>query len=204
MFAKQFDFYTPEQYLALEEKAEYKSEYYQGEIVAMAGASINHNRITRNVATELTNAFANKPCEAFTSDLRLWIERRQFYTYPDVMVVCGDLEFFKDRTDTITNPQIIIEVLSESTESYDRSQKFHAYWTLDSLVEYVLIDQYRRRVEYFRRVSEREWLLRVFTKMDDVLKLESLSLEILIEAIYRNVVWEEQPQVTDRPDSPAH
>jgi Uma2 family endonuclease len=194
MLAKQLHFYTPEEYLALEEKAEYKSEYYQGEIVAMAGASINHNRITRNVVAALTNAFAAKPCEAFASDLRLWLEKRQYYTYPDVMVVCGDLEFVKGRTDTITNPKVIIEVLSESTENYDRSKKFHAYWTLDSLAEYVLIDQYRPRVEYFRQVSEKEWLLRVLTKVDDVLKLETIGVEIPLETIYHNVAWEEQAQ----------
>ena len=194
MLAKQPHLYTPEEYLALEEKAEYKSEYYRGEIVAMAGASINHNRIAKNVSFAIDGGLGGRPCESFIGDVRLWIEQRQFYTYPDVMVVCGSLEFVEGRTDTVTNPQIIIEVLSESTENYDRSKKFHAYWTLDSLTEYVLVDQYRQRVEYFCRASEKEWLLRVLTKEDDVLKLETIGVEIPLEIIYHNVAWEEQKQ----------
>jgi len=192
MLAQERQLYTRAEYLALEEKADYRSEYRQGEIVAMAGASVNHNRITINVSTALTNAFAEKSCEAFSSDLRVWVERRNLFTYPDVMAVCGDLTFYDDRTDTITNPQVIIEVLSESTAAYDRGEKFQAYWTLDSLAEYVLIDQYRVRVEYFRRISEKEWRLIVLTKTDDVLTLESVGVDLALDQIYRNVVWEEK------------
>ena len=187
MLAKERHFYTHEEYFALEEKAEYKSEYRQGEIVAMAGASANHNRISGNVFNALSNTIESKPCEVFMSDLRLWIEKKDLYTYPDVMAICGGLRFAKRRTDTVTNPKVIIEVLSESTEAYDRSDKFRAYWTLDSFEEYVLIDQYRVHVEYFRRMSEKEWLLRVLTKTDDVLKLESIDVEIPLGKIYRNV-----------------
>jgi Uma2 family endonuclease len=188
---ERYDHYTPEEYLALEEKAEYKSEYRQGQIVALAGASVNHNRITRNISTALTNAFEAKLCEVFVSDLRLWIHQKKLFTYPDVMIVCGDLKFVKDRTDTITNPKVIIEVLSESIAAYDRGDKFQAYWTLDSFEEYVLIDQYRIQVEYFRKVSEKEWKLLILTKADDILKLESVEVEIPLGKIYHNVTWEE-------------
>jgi Uma2 family endonuclease len=192
MLAQERQFYTHAEYLALEEKADYRSEYRQGEMVAMAGASVNHNRITINVSTVLTNTFAEKPCEAFSTDLRVWVERRNLFTYPDVLATCGDLTFYEGRTDTITNPQVIIEVLSESTAAYDRGEKFQAYWTLDSLAEYVLIDQYRVRIEYFQRISEKEWRLIVLTKTDDVLPLESVGVELPLDQIYRNVAWEEK------------
>ncbi len=192
MLAKQRHFYTHEEYLALEEKAEYKSEYRQGEIVAMAGASLNHNRIAGDVHTILNNALEGKPCESFIGDVRLWIEKKNLYTYPDVMVVCAKPELVEGRTDTIINPKIIIEVLSKSTAGYDKGDKFQAYWAVDTFEEYVLIDQYRVHVEYFRQVSDKEWLLRVLTKADDVLKLESIEVEIALNKIYRNVTWAEE------------
>jgi Uma2 family endonuclease len=192
MLARKSSFYTPAEYLAFEEKAETKSEYYDGEIMAMAGISLNHNRIAGNIHTTLNVALRDKPCETFMGDIRVWIEQRRFYVYPDVMVICGQPKFVKGRTDTITNPQVIIEVLSESTEKYDRTEKFQAYWMLDSLAEYILIDQYRLRVDYFRQLNERDWLLRVLTKPEDRLTLESIGLEIPLSDIYRNVAWEEE------------
>ena len=113
------------------------------------------------------------------------------YTYPDVMVVCGEPEFLEGRSDTIINPKVILEVLSKSTAAYDRSDKFHAYWSLDSFDEYVLIDQYRVHVEYFRRESEKIWELDVLTDIDDVLHLKSIEIEIPLSKIYRNVKWAE-------------
>ncbi|HEY86366.1 MAG TPA: Uma2 family endonuclease [Chloroflexi bacterium] len=191
MLARQYDFYTTQEYLAIEEEAKRKSEYYDGEIVALAGASLNHNRIAGNIHTALNNSVGGKPCESFIGDVKVWIEERNFFTYPDVMVVCGETKFVESRSDTITNPKIIIEVLSESTERYDRSAKFHAYWTLDTLEEYILVDQYRLRVEYFRRTSAKEWALRVLTNIEDVLDLTSVGVEITLSSIYRNVDWEE-------------
>ncbi len=191
MLAKQHSSYTREEYLLLEEKAEYKSEYRQGELVAMAGASANHNRITGNLFNALSNALESGSCEVFMSDLRLWIEKRQLYTYPDVTVVCGQLEFVEGRTDTIVNPKITLEVLSKSTESYDRGDKFHAYWTLDTFEEYVLADQYRIHVEYFRKIDEKVWEINVLTKVDEILNLKSIEIEIPLSKIYRNVIFEE-------------
>jgi len=191
MLAKKTGYFTPEGYLVREEKAEYKSEYRQGKIVALAGASVNHNRIVSNVHAALYNTLETKSCEVFASDLRLWVEQKKLFTYPDVMVICGQPEFVEGRTDTITNPKAIIEVLLESTAAYDRGDKFQAYWTLDGFEEYVLIDQYRMQVEYFRRMSENEWKLLVLTKADDLLKLGSVEIEMPLANIYRNVTWEE-------------
>ncbi|RMD86186.1 MAG: Uma2 family endonuclease, partial [Calditrichaeota bacterium] len=136
-------YYTPEEYLALEEAAEYKSEYYKGEIFAMSGASINHNRIVMNLSTELNTALRDTKCEVFMSDMRLWVEAVQLFTYPDIVILCEQPQFYDDRDDTITNPFIIFEVLSESTKNYDRGEKFEFYRSLPSFQEYILVDQYK-------------------------------------------------------------
>lgn len=191
MLAKEHHAYTHAEYFALEDEADYKSEYFHGQIVAMAGASLNHNRLAKNISFAVDNAAAGKSCEAFIGDVRLWIEQRDSYTYPDVMAICGEPEFVEGRPDTVINPKVIIEVLSESTESYDRGDKFQAYWTLDSFEEYVLVDQYRMRVEYFKRISEKEWRLRILTKPDDELAFESIDVTIPLDEIYRNVTWDD-------------
>jgi len=182
--------YTPEQYLALEEQANYKSEYRQGQIFAMAGGTINHNRITKNTCFAIDRRLEGKGCETFIGDVRLSIDRKKMYTYPDVMVVCGELQFVEGRNDTIVNPKVVFEVLSKSTAAYDRSDKFHAYWSLESFEEYVLIDQYRVHVEYFRRQSDKMWELNVFTDIEDVLSLNSIEVDIPLREIYQNVVWD--------------
>ena len=183
--------YTFEEYLVLEEQAEYKSEYIAGQTVAMAGASANHNRISKSCSFAIDQSIEGRSCESFIGDLKVWVKKRNRGFYPDVLVVCGDLEFYKERRDTITNPKVIIEVLSSSTERIDRSDKFHAYWTLDSFAEYVLIDQYRVHVEYFRRENQKLWELQVFTKLEDILTLKSIGVEISLADIYRNVIFEE-------------
>ncbi len=190
---KEKHFYTLEEYLVLEKKAEYKSEYHQGKIVAMAGASLEHNRIAGNVHAALHRALRTRPCDVFMSDLRVWIAPEKRYTYPDVMVICGQPQFAEGRTDTVSNPKIIIEVLSESTAGRDRGDKFYAYWALDTFEEYVLIDQYRLRVEYFRRVDESLWEIRVYTKTEQALRLPALELEIPLNEIYRGVKMESHP-----------
>jgi len=179
-----------EEYFDLEETAEYKSEYYQGEILAMAGGSANHNRIAGNVFIALSDALRTKPCEAFIGDLRVWVKQVDLYTYPDVMVVCNGLEFAHDRTDTITNPIVIFEVLSPSTESYDRGKKFEFYRTIETLKDYVLIDQERVHVEYFRQLDDGQWLLSVFDDEADTLTLQSIGVEMLLSDIYQRVDWE--------------
>ena len=184
--------YSFAEYLALEEQAEYKSEYFDGRIVAMAGASANHNRISGNAFKLLSSAIEGKPCETFINDLKVWVKSRRRGFYPDVLLVCGPLEFFEQRTDTITNPKVIIEVLSPSTERIDRSDKFHAYWTLESFEEYLLIDQYRVQVEYFRRDHAQLWELQVFTDIEDKVMLKSVGVELSVAQIYQKVTFDEE------------
>ena len=180
-------YYTPQEYLRLEKQAVTRSEYHQGQIVAMAGATVTHNRINVNLTVELVNLLRDKPCDVFANDLRVQLPRENRYVYPDLVIVCGEPEFDEDDPDTLINPQVIIEVLSNSTANYDRGDKFHAYWTLDSFAEYVLVDQYKMRVEYFRRVNEKLWELRVLTKPDDLLELKSLDVVLPLSSIYRRV-----------------
>ncbi|MDM8530430.1 Uma2 family endonuclease [Anaerolineales bacterium HSG25] len=179
--------YTPQEYLRLEKQAVTRSEYHQGQIVAMAGATVTHNRINVNLTIELGNLLRDKPCDLFANDIRVQLPREDRYVYPDLVIVCGEPEFDEDDPDTLINPQVIIEVLSNSTANYDRGDKFHAYWTLDSFAEYVLVDQYKMRVEYFRRANEKLWELRVLTKPDDLLELKSLDVVLPLSSIYRRV-----------------
>jgi Uma2 family endonuclease len=191
MLAKEPPFYTFEEYLIHEERADYKSEYRQGRIVAMAGASLAYNRIVSNIHAALYDALQTKPCAVFASDLRLWIKPENRAVYPDIMVICGEPQLVEGRTDTVTNPQVIIEVLSKSTAEEDRSDKFQAYWSLDTFEEYVLVDQYRLHGEYFRRVNEKLWELLVFTQPEDILTLKSVEVELPLAQIYRQVQWDE-------------
>ncbi|MCL4304080.1 MAG: Uma2 family endonuclease [Anaerolineae bacterium] len=190
MVAQPQKHYSPEEYLALEETAEYRSEYYRGEIFAMSGGSANHNRIARNLIIALEDVPEGKPCEAFITDMRLHVKKNSLYTYPDVMVVCGRIEYIKGRTDTITNPVVIIEVLSESTQAYDRGAKFELYRAIETLQDYVLIDQARVHVEYFHKLEDGRWLLTEFNDLAGVLMLESVGVEIPLSRVYQRVEWE--------------
>ena len=149
MLKSQKTYFTPEEYLDLEETAEYRSEYYQGEIFAMTGGTVNHNRIARDICQALTEDFEEKPCEVFMNDVRLLVQDNGLYTYPDLMVVCGDIVFAEGRDDTITNPIVLVGVLSKSTGDYDRGPKFELYRALDTLQDYVLVDQVKVHVEHF-------------------------------------------------------
>jgi Uma2 family endonuclease len=194
MLNHQKQYYTPEEYLALEEEADYKSEYYQGEIFAMSGALVNHNRIAGNLYTACNIACEGGRCEAFMGDVRLLVKENGLYTYPDVMIVCGDLEYVEDRDDTITNPIIIVEVLSKSTEGYDRGAKFELYRALPALQEYILIDQYKIHVEHFHKLEDGRWILQEFNQLENALKIEPVEFEISLEQIYRRVNWEEETE----------
>jgi len=149
---------SPEEYLERERKAETRSEYIRGEIFAMAGASIRHGRIVRNLVATLDAALAGGPCEVFATDLRLAVNSAGMYTYPAVMVVCSDPIVIDKHNDTITNPIVILEVLSDST-NYDRGQKFQYYRTLQSLQEYFTISQDEMHVERYTRQQNGQWLL---------------------------------------------
>ncbi len=179
-----------EDYLEQEEAAEFKSEYYDGEVIPMAGASVNHNQIVGNLYTSFNLAFRGKPYRVFMSDMRLWLPVYNRFTYPDVMVVDGEPDFVLERNDTITNPCIIIEVLSESTEGYDRGEKFKMYRSLESLKEYVLISQTALQVEHFVKNSEGQWLLKGdYEGAGAVLELTSLTFKIRLSELYDKVTF---------------
>lgn len=185
-------YYTREEYLALEEAAEYKSEYYRGEIFAMAGTSATHNRIVLNVASFLDRELPKKRCDVFASDVRLQVESRDLFTYPDIMIVCEKPQFYENRNDTVTNPVIIFEVLSEATKNYDRGEKFEFYRAIPTLKEYVLVDQHKIHVEHFLKVEPGKWIL---TEYDDILhelKLAAVDLIIPLQAIYNRVEFAPQ------------
>ncbi|MEW5718747.1 MAG: Uma2 family endonuclease [Chloroflexota bacterium] len=181
-------FVTPEEYLLREAQAEYKSEFRDGEIFAMNGASLNHNQIIFNTAKVLDRLLERKPCRVFSSDVRLYIDKRRLYTYPDVMVVCGKIELVPGRDDTLTNPRVIVEVWSDPTQEYDRGKKFAMYRDIPSLQDYVMIDQTRPYIEYFRR-DQQFWVLETLEGTDAVLTLHALECEIALSAIYEKVEW---------------
>jgi len=182
--------YTPEEYLAREAQAEYKSEYYDGEIRMMAGGSEDHSVIQGNIITELNNGLVRKPCKVYTSDMRLLVKRRRAYTYPDAMVICGKTEFQTGRTDVVTNPLVIVEVLSPSTREHDRVEKFALYRQIESLREYVTVDSERVVVSILRRAPDNKWTIELMMRPTEMLALESLELEIPIEKLYAKVEFE--------------
>jgi Uma2 family endonuclease len=182
--------YTPEDYLAMEAESETRHEYINGEIVPMAGAMPNHNRITLNVGSVLRYEFRGKPFEAFVADQRLWIPARQIYTYPDVLVIAGELQFQEGRKDTIVNPLVIVEVLSESTQGYDRGDKFAAYRTLPSFQEYVLVDQYSAHVEHYAKTGPKKWEFQEYDMEAESIVFSSLRVEISLTDIYDKVTFE--------------
>ena len=186
--------YTLEEYLALEEKAEFKSEYHDGEIIPMTGGSLNHNRIVLSVAAFLKYALRGKGYEPFSSNVRLWIPKHRRFTYPDVMVIQGEPALYNNRTDTLTNPRSIIEVLSKSTEDYDKSDKFKYYRSIPELQEYVLINQYELEIQQYTKSDGGFWIYRVSESTEDVVKLGSIDVEMTVTEIYEGVSFEEVGQ----------
>jgi Uma2 family endonuclease len=179
--------FTPQEYLAIERKAEFRSEYIDGEIVAMGGASRRHNLITINIAREITQQLKGRPCETYSSDMRVRIPTTDLYTYPDVVVVCGEPVFEDDRFDTLTNPTLIIVVLSESTESYDCGKKFRYYRTIESFAEYLLIAQDEHRVEQYVRQKDGRWLLSETRSLDGEVELPSIGCLLSLSEVYDKV-----------------
>jgi Uma2 family endonuclease len=185
----QKNYFTPAQYLAMEVVSEEKHEYYDGEIYLMAGGTREHSLIAVNVVSELRQALAPKPCEVYNSDMRLLVERSGLYTYPDVMVICGKVQMVERRNDTVTNPVLIVEVLSESTRNDDRGVKFNFYKQLPSLQEYVVVESERPRVEVYRRGENDVWALEALTDLEAVLHLASVDCQVSLNEVYRKVSW---------------
>ncbi len=179
--------FTPEEYFRQEENAIDKHEYLNGEIFLMAGGSARHNALTANVSAEVVIGLRGKPCTTYSSDMRISAGKDSFYSYADVSVVCGEPEFVEGRKDTITNPILIVEVLSPSTENYDRGKKAELYRSISSVQSYVLIDQARVYVEHFRRIEEGNWLLETLTELNQVLKIPALNLLIPLANLYDKI-----------------
>ncbi len=176
-----------EDYLALERQADTRSEYLDGERFAMSGASVRHNRIVRNVVAALHGQLKTGDCEVFANDLRVRIPATDLYTYPDVVVLCGEPELDDRDPDTLLNPTLIIEVLSKSTQDYDRGSKFAHYRTLATLSDYVLMSQDRVHVEHFARQPTGQWLLTELERIEEGLDLPSIGCRLQLADAYHKV-----------------
>lgn len=178
---------SPEDYLALERQSEFRSEYFDGEIHAMTGASLKHNVITLNTASELRAQLRATACQTMANDMRVKVPSRNLYTYPDVVVVCGEPELEDEHLDTLLNPTLLVEVLSKSTADYDRTVKFGHYRTLESLVEYLLIAQDEYKVEQYTRQPDGRWLLTDIRGLDGAVELASIGCTLPLGVIYERV-----------------
>jgi Uma2 family endonuclease len=187
---------TPEQYLEIERNAEFKSEYYQGEMFAMgeargefamAGARWNHNRLIWNLIAQLDRQLRSRPCQGAPSDIRVYAPATGLYTYPDVLVVCGEPQFVDEQRDTLLNPTLIVEVLSPSTEAYDRGRKFEHYRSIPSLQQYLLVATDRVHVDWYTRQPNGQWLLASAGKPEEMITLDSVGCQLTASDLYEKV-----------------
>ena len=191
--------WTQEEYLAFERNSQEKHEFYRGEIFAMAGATRAHGRITSNVGAQLNYQFRNRLCEEFIADMRVKVLPSGLFTYPDIVATCASPQFEDDHVDTLVNPQVIFEVLSKSTELYDRGKKFELYRKIETLIDYILISQDRIAVEHFTRGEDETWVLRSYHELTDVLELETIDCRLPVEEIYLKVELDVS-QAADEPE----
>ncbi|MCJ8283335.1 MAG: Uma2 family endonuclease [Rivularia sp. ALOHA_DT_140] len=188
--AEENKLYTLEEYLEFEVNSEERHEYINGEVICMAGGTPNHGRIALNFGSALNFGLKRQPYDIFVTDQRLWIPKKRIYTYPDVVVVQGELELQEGRKDTITNPLLIIEVLSKSTRSYDKDEKFSAYRTIPTFQEYLLVEQYTMKVEQYFKTGKNSWNFSEYYDADETICLNSINFEITLEDIYNRVQFE--------------
>jgi Uma2 family endonuclease len=186
---------TPEQYLEREHQSTSKHEYFNGNIFDMAGSTPRHNAITVNITSALHMKVRGR-CRVFASDVRIKVPATTLYTYPDVSVVCGAVQYDESDANTVSNPKVIVEVLSQSTEGYDRGDKFAHYQRLDSLTDYLLVSQGTTRVEHYVRQADHQWLLTVLGNLDESVDLNSIGCQLPLKVIYEYIdlsVSEEGP-----------
>ena len=188
--------YTPTEYLAIDRASDSRSEYLDGLIYAMGGATARHVQIVGNLVRELGIRLREKPCVVYATDLRVQVSVDGLYAYPDVVVVCGEPHFIDGELDTLTNPLLIVEVLSDSTKNYDRGEKFERYRTIATFREYVLVAQDRVHVERHERQDDGAWVLRETSAIDDVIELTSVGCELPVSEVYLKVSFA-APPVTD-------
>jgi len=183
---------TPAEYLAIERKSEQKQEYFCGELFAMGGASRAHNSISLNIGSELRHLFREKDCVAFVADMRVKVGTSGLYAYPDIVATCQPPKFEDKQLDTLTNPQVIIEVLSKSTESYDRGLKFELYRGIESLSDYILVAQDRIAVDHFTRMDNGSWHLHPHQSLTDCIEIASIDCRLGLEDVYHKVQFEQK------------
>ena len=195
---------TPLEYLERERTADYKSEYDNGVIIPMPGASREHNCITFDSSRHIGNQLDGSSCQGFAQDMRVRVPQCDKYYYPDIIVVCGDPQFEDDTFDVLLNPRLIIEVLSKSTERKDREEKFDCYETLESLTDYVLISQTEPRIEHFYRMEDGIWRFVVARGLEAVLALPAVGCNLRLADVYARVTFSLPPaQESDAPQSAA-
>jgi Uma2 family endonuclease len=179
--------YSPQQYLAIERDTQQKNEYLNGEIFAMGGASERHNLIVGNLLASIHVQLRGKPCKVYASDMRVKVSATGFYTYPDVVALCGEAHFDDEQQDTLLNPNLVIEVLSKSTEGYDRGEKFAHYRRIESLAEYLLISQDKYCIEQYVRQPDNQWLMSEVSKLEERIELPSIKCRLLLSDVYDRV-----------------
>ena len=184
--------FTEAEYLEMERKASFKSEFFAGEIFAMAGAGLNHNTIVSNCIQIIGNRLKGSPCRVFPSDLRVKVDKSGLYTYPDLSIVCGKPVLLDDKFDTLLNPIVLIEVLSKSTEDYDKGSKFSFYRQIESLQEYILISSESPKMEKFRKQETGNWLFSE-SREETVFSIESIDCVLEPSEVYSGVDWETDP-----------
>lgn len=188
--ALSYNYISQEEYLETERAALEKHEYYQGEIFAMSGASVNHNIISVNLISELKTKLKGNGCRLYGSDLRIHIPKNTLFTYPDISIICGDPDLTDDKFDTATNPSVIIELLSKSTRNYDMGQKFTLYRDIESLQEYILIDTEKIYVEKHIRNADNSWQLTDYRSQDNSFEISTIGLIFLLKDIYEDINFE--------------
>ena len=185
--------FSEAEYLLIERAAEYKSEFCDGEIYSMAGATRTHVLIAGNIGTLLYAQFRDRRCEAYMSDMRVKAADSAMYTYPDVVAVCGEPRFLDSRNDTLTNPQLVVEVMSPSTEDHDRGAKVRRYRQIESLTDYLLVSQDCPLIEHGTRDGLRQhvWTLREYSSLSDQIEIESLEVRLPLADVYAKVDFAE-------------
>ncbi len=182
-------YYSEEDFLILERMSKTKNEYYRGEIFAMSGASYQHNQIASALLGDIVSHLKGKSCNIFGSDLRVHTQLKSFYTYPDAVVICGEPSFVDNEFDTIVNPTILFEILSPTTEEYDRTIKFEFYKNISTLKQYVLIDSQKMLIEVFTKQADNSWLAIKKTNPEDEWTLDSINYNSKVKQVYEGVVF---------------
>jgi len=183
---------SPDEFLLFERAADERHEYRDGDVVAMSGAKRNHNKVSTNLSGLLWQHLKGMDCENYSNDMRVWVPKSRLYTYPDIVVVCGEPEFIDDEFDTLLNPVLIIEILSDSTESYDRGEKFQSYRSIPTLREYILVAQYRPQIEKYVKHGDGFWMLSEAAGLENSIELESINYNLSLAEVYDKVNFDDK------------